>query len=125
MALMKIWSGSRFRTRDPRRDRATDVERLQRVRSALLAALEEARRERDGLQQRVALDYGRAASLLDETEAYEARSSAEEAEISEAERHAGAALARVQGLGGQIALLERLLAELDEAVAWRGEAASA
>ena len=114
MALMKLWSGTRFRTRDPQRDTATDMERLQHVRSALTLALAEARRERDGLQRRVDVDYGRAASLHDEAEDYEFRSTAEEAEIAEAERHAGAALARVQALAGQIALFERLLNELDE-----------
>lgn len=125
MALMKIWQGDRFRTRDPRRDAATDAERLQHVRSALSAALEEARRERDGLQRRVDLDYGRAASLLDEAEDYEFRSPAEEAEIAEAERHAGVALARVRGLAGQIALFERLLNELDESAGWQDAATSA
>jgi hypothetical protein len=125
MALMKTWAGGRFRTRDPRRDTATDVQRLEQVRDALVAALEAARRERDGLQQRVDLGYGRAASLLDEAGAYDSRPAAEEAEIVEAERHAGAALARVHGLKGQIALFERLLSELDEAMAQQGVARSA
>jgi hypothetical protein len=125
MALMKVWSGGRFRTRDPRRDTATDVQRLQQVRDAVLAALEAARRERDGLQRRVEIDYGRAASLLDEAGAYNSRPAAEEAEIVEAERHAGAALARVQGLKGQIALFERLLGELDAAMAQPDVATSA
>jgi hypothetical protein len=125
MALTKIWQGGRFRTRDPRRDMATDTERLQRVRAALLAALDEARGERDGLQRRVDLDYIRAASLLDEAEDYQSRPPAEEAEIAEAERHAGVALARVQGLAGQIALFERLLSELDESTRWQDVATSA
>jgi hypothetical protein len=125
MALMKVWSGDRFRTRDPRRDAATDMQRLQQVRGALLAALDAARRERDGLQRRVDLNYGRAASLLDEAGAYESRPAAEEAEIAEAERHAGAALARVHGLAGQSALFERLLGEIDEAVAGQGVATPA
>jgi hypothetical protein len=117
MALMKAWSGGRFRTRDPQRDMATDRQRLQQVRDAVLAALAAVRHERDGLQRRVDLDYGRAALLLDEAGDYNSRPAAEEAEIAEAERHAGAALARVQELNGQIALFERLLGELDESMA--------
>jgi hypothetical protein len=125
MALMKVWSGDRFRTRDPRRDAATDTQRLQQVRDAVQAALDAARREREGLQRRVDLDYGRAASLLDEAGAYDSRPAAEEAEIAEAERHAGAALTRVEGLARQIALFEHLLSELDEAMAGQDVATSA
>ena len=125
MALMKVWSGDRFRTRDPQRDAATDTQRLLQVREAVLAALVAVRRERDGLQRRVDRDYGRAASLLDEAADYESRPAAEEAEIAEAERHAGAALTRVEGLAGQIALFEHLLSELDEAIAEQDVATSA
>jgi hypothetical protein len=125
MALMKVWSGGRFRTRDPQRDAATDAQRLLQVREAVLAALDAVRRERDGLQRRVDRDYGRAASLLDEAADYESRPAAEEAEIAEAERHAGAALTRVEGLAGQIALFEHLLSELDEAIAEQDVATSA
>jgi hypothetical protein len=125
MALMKVWSGGRFRTRDPQRDAATDTQRLLQVREAVLAALDAVRRERDGLQRRVDRDYGRAASLLDEAADYESRPAAEEAEIAEAERHAGAALTRVEGLAGQIALFEHLLSELDEAIAEQDVATSA
>jgi hypothetical protein len=125
MALIKVWSGDRFRTRDPRRDAATDTQRQQQVRDAVLAALAAARRERDGLQRRVDLDYGRAASLLDEAGDYDSRPAAEEAEIAEAERHAGAALMRVHGLARQIALFEHLLSELDEAMAGQDVTTSA
>jgi hypothetical protein len=122
---MKVWSGDRFRTRDPRRDAATDTQRLQQVRDVVLAALDAVRRERDGLQRRVDRDYGRAASLLDEAGDYDSRPAAEEAEIVEAERHAGAALTRVHSLSAQIALFEHLLRELDEAMAGQDVATSA
>jgi hypothetical protein len=125
MALKKTWSGNRFRTRDPRRDTASDVRRLQQVRDALTTALDAARREQDGLQRRVDRGYGQAASPLDEAGEYDSLPATEEAGIAEAERHADAALARVQGLKGQIALFERLLGELDEAMARQGAATTA
>ena len=101
--------GSRmFRTRSLSRDSATDMKRLASVRAAVLEAIEGARKERDGLQQRIETYQMQAASLLDNTE-YGQRTASEESAISAAEQQVVAGFARVKQITSHIADLGELL----------------
>ena len=87
MALISLRPGA-FRTRNPGRDAETDQARIETVRNAILMALADARRERDGLKQRMSMYYAQAASMLDTSEDYGTRAAADEAKIRvEGSRH--------------------------------------
>ena len=102
-----------FRTRNPGRDAETDQIRLETVRNAITMALADARRERDGLQQRVELYHAQAATMLDNSAGYGRRSVVDEVEISSAEQNAATARARLGQLDAQIERFGILLAELE------------
>lgn len=101
-----------FRTRNPGRDAETDQVRIETVSNAITMALADARRERDGLQQRLELYDARAATMLDNAASYGRRSEKDEAEISSAEQNAASARARIVQLDAQIERFGTLLAEL-------------
>ena len=104
-----------FRSRNPGRDAETDAVRLQTIRGAIAMALADARRERDGLQQRIDFYYARAATMLDSTGDYGARTEADEAAIRSAEQSAANGRQRVAQLDAQIEKFNRLMAALDSA----------
>lgn len=106
-----------FRTRNPGRDAETDQVRLETVRNAITMALADARRERDGLQQRLEMYHARAATMLDNTTSYGRRSVADEMEITSAEQNAVAARARLVQLDAQLERFGTMLAELEIAPA--------
>jgi hypothetical protein len=102
-----------FRTRSPARDATTDRDRLLSVRAAIVAAIESATRERDGLQQRVDDYYASASHILDQA-SFEDRAEGDEQAVREAERHGAAGLARIAAIDAQLVRLNRLLDDLDE-----------
>lgn len=102
-----------FRTRSASRDAGTDRDRLLSVRAAIVAAIESATRERDGLQQRVDDYYASASHILDQA-SFEEREAADEEAVREAERHGAAGLARIAAINAQLLRLNRLLDDLDE-----------
>lgn len=102
-----------FRTRNPGRDAETDQVRLETVRNAIAMALADARRERDGLQQRLELYHAQAATMLDSSASYGRRAAADEEVISSAEQNAAAARSRLVQLDAQIERFGTLLAELE------------
>lgn len=102
-----------FRTRNPGRDAETDQARMETVRNAILMALADARRERDGLQQRMSMYYAQAATMLDTSAEYGERTSSDEAVIRTAEQSAANARRRTTALDEQIARFSALLGELD------------
>jgi hypothetical protein len=102
-----------FRSRNPGRDAETDAVRVETVRNAILMALADARREREGLGQRMDMYYARAATMLDNTADYGARADADEAVIRSAEQSASSARRRLSQLDEQIQRFETLLAQLE------------
>lgn len=102
-----------FRTRDPSRDANTDRDRLLSVRAAIVAAIESATRERDGLQQRVDDYYASASHILDQA-SFEDRAVADEQAVRDAEQHGAAGLRRIAAIDAQLLRLNRLLDDLDE-----------
>src|SRR5690606_17631377 len=102
-----------FRTRNPGRDAETDEARLGTISNAISMALADARRERDGLGQRMNLYYAQAASLLDNSPDYGKRNRTDEAAIGSAENSAARARRRVAHLDVQIEKLEALLAQVN------------
>ena len=84
-----------FRTRNPGRDAETDEARLGTISNAISMALADARRERDGLGQRMNLYYAQAASLLDNSPDYGKRNRTDEAAIGSAENSAARARRRI------------------------------
>lgn len=100
-----------FRSRSPERDAGSDLDRIRMVRSGLQAAIESARREKDGLQGRLDAYSIQVSSLLDEAPEYGERSAEEEAAIVEAERNIGAVRRRLAQLDAQ---LEKLLGTLSQ-----------
>ena len=76
MAILSLRPGA-FRTRNPGRDAETDQARMETVRNAILMALADARRERDGLKQRMSMYYAQAATMLDTSEEYGMRAAAD------------------------------------------------
>jgi len=103
-----------FRTRDPARDANTDLDRMMTIRRAFSDAIADAKRERQGLQQRVDVHYAQATSLLDNSAEYGVRSDEDERSISEAEANAARATARIGRIDAQIAKLNEMLAQFDE-----------
>ncbi|CDP53702.1 hypothetical protein [Devosia sp. DBB001] len=102
-----------FRTRNPGRDAETDSARFETIRNAISMALEDARRERDGLQQRIDMHYAQAATVLDNSDDYAARDPHDEAMIRSAEQNASNGRKRLVQLDNQIQQLNRLLSEVD------------
>src|SRR5215217_7657657 len=101
-----------FRARNPGRDAETDEARLGTISNAISMALADARRERDGLGQRMSLYYAQAATLLDNSADYGRRDRIDEAAIGSAENSAARARQRVAQLDAQIQRLEELLAQV-------------
>ena len=106
-----------FRIRNPGRDAETDQVRLETVRNAIAMALGDARRERDGLQQRFDLYHAQAATMIDTSGDYGTRAAADETVIRSAEQNAANARRRLQMLDVQIGKFTELMAELDSGVA--------
>jgi hypothetical protein len=101
-----------FRTRDPSRDATTDRGRLLTVRAAIVAAIESATRERDGLQQRVDDYYASASHILDQA-SFEDRPASDEKAVRDAEQQGAAGLKRISAINAQLGQLNRLLDDLD------------
>lgn len=101
-----------FRTRNPGRDAETDEARLGTINNAISMALADARRERDGISQRMNLYYAQAAALLDNSPEYGRRDRIDEAAIGSAENSAARARQRMAQLDEQIQRLEELLAQV-------------
>lgn len=112
MAILSLRPGA-FRTRNPGRDAETDQARIETVRNAILMALADARRERDGLKQRMGMYYAQAATVLDASEDYARRAAADEMVIRTAEQGAAAARRRVASLDAQIEKFGILILQLD------------
>lgn len=101
-----------FRTRDPSRDATTDRDRLLPVRAAIVAAMESANRERDGLHRRVDDYYASASHILDQA-SFEDRPVSDEQAVQEAERQGAAGLRRIAAIDAQLLHLNHLLDMLD------------
>lgn len=106
-----------FRVRNQGRDAETDQVRLETVRNAIAMALGDARRERDGLQQRLDLYHAQAATMIDTSGDYGTRAAADETVIRSAEQNAANARRRLQVLDVQIGKFAELMTELDGEVA--------
>jgi hypothetical protein len=102
-----------FRSRNPGRDAETDAARFETIRNAIAMALADARRERDGLQQRIDMHYAQAVSVFDSSDDYAARDPRDEAILRSAEQNAANGRRRVAQLDEQIERLTRLMAEVD------------
>ncbi|WDR03538.1 hypothetical protein PSQ19_05455 [Devosia algicola] len=113
MASMLSWRPKVFRTRNPDRDANTDMDRMMTVRRAIEDAIVSARRERQGLQQRLDVSYAQASNLLDNSGDYGARSSEDEQSILDAEANAAAAKRRIGQIDLQINGLSEVLSEFD------------
>jgi chromosome segregation ATPase len=105
-----------FRTRNTLRDANTDLDRLMTVRRSIVAAIDDATRERQGLQQRLDVYHAQATNLLDNSADYAERASEDERSIREAEANGAAAANRISQIDIQIKRLGEMLAELDRAV---------
>ncbi|MGV8954109.1 MAG: hypothetical protein ACOH2M_23630 [Cypionkella sp.] len=106
-----------FRTRNPGRDAETDEARFGTISNAISMALADARREREGLGQRVNFYYAQASSLLDNSDEYGKRDRADENAIGSAEHNAKRASQRMVQLDEQIVRLEALLEQVDRNMA--------
>lgn len=109
-----------FRARNPGRDAETDEARLGTITNAISMALADARRERDGLSQRMNMYYAQAAALLDHSPEYGRRDRIDEAAIGSAENSASRARQRVAQLDLQIQRLEELLGTASHSFAANG-----
>ena len=109
-----------FRTRNPGRDTETDEARLATITNAISMALADARRERDGLGQRMNMYYAQAAALLDNSPEYGRRNRVDEAAIGSAENSAARARQRVAQLDQQIQRLEELQGQVRHSFAANG-----
>ena len=103
-----------FRTRSPERDQEQDRTRIGRMRRVVMAELQSAIDERDGLTRRRERDYAVAATSLSQLGEFGERSVADEQSISELERNAARANTRINNLNVQIESIHRLLALLNE-----------
>src|SRR5689334_4369504 len=101
MASILSFASRVFRTRDPARDTATDRDRLMTIRSSIVAAIDSAIRERDGLRRRVDNYFASASHILDQA-GFEERSAHDEAAVVEAERQGSAGLERIAAIDAQI-----------------------
>ncbi|MGB3337824.1 MAG: hypothetical protein WBA73_11655 [Devosia sp.] len=109
-----------FRARNPGRDAETDEARLGTITNAISMALADARRERDGLGQRMNMYYAQAAALLENSPEYGKRDRLDEADIGSAENSAARARQRVAQLDTQIERLEALLGQVGQSLAANG-----
>lgn len=105
-----------FRTRNPGRDVETDEARFGTIRNAISMALSDARREREGLGQRLNLYHAQAASLMDNTGEYGQRDQADETALDNAGHSAARARQRLAELDLQIARLEGFMAQVDQSL---------
>ncbi len=103
-----------FRTRNAGRDAETDEARFGTIRNAISMAVTDARRERDGLSQRLNFYYAQATTLMDNSAEYGKRERVDEAAIDTAGKNATGARQRIAHLDDQIARLEELLKQLDQ-----------
>lgn len=110
-----------FRTRNPGRDAETDEARLGTISNAISMALNDARRERDGISQRMNMYYAQASSLLDNSPEYGKRERIDEAAIGSAENSAARARQRVAQLDSQILRLEEMLVQLGNSFSAKAE----
>ena len=110
-----------FRARNPGRDAETDEARLATVSNAISMALADARRERDGLGQRMNLYYAQAATMLDNSPEYGKRDRIDEAAIGSAENSAARARQRLVQLDSQIARLEEVLGQVGQSFSSKPE----
>lgn len=106
-----------FRARNPGRDAETDEARLGTISNAISMALADARRERDGLGQRMNHYYAQAAAIMDNSAEYGRRDRVDEAAIGSAENSAARARQRVAQLDSQILKLEELLVQVSQSFA--------
>jgi hypothetical protein len=83
------------------------------VRRAVVAAIESATRERDGLKQRVDDYYAAASHILDQAEFGE-RSARDEQAVVEAEQQGSAGLRRIAAINLQLKRLNSVLDFVDE-----------
>jgi len=113
MASILSFASRVFRTRDPARDASTDRDRLLTIRAAIVAAIEAATRERDGLRQRVEDYYASASHILDQG-SFEQRSADDGRAVAEAERQGSAGLRRVAAIELQLQRLNALLSVFDQ-----------
>ncbi|SMQ76012.1 hypothetical protein SAMN06295905_2506 [Devosia lucknowensis] len=102
-----------FRSRNAGRDAETDAARIETVRNAITMALNDARRERDGLQGRIDLYHAQAASIMDHSGDYGWRDRADETAIGSAESKAANGRRRIAQLNDQIERFEKLIADLE------------
>jgi len=112
MASILSFASMVFRTRDPARDAATDRDRLMSIRATIVAAIDSATRERDGLRQRVDAYFASASHILDQAE-FEERPAEDETAIVEAERQGSAGLRRIAAIDAHLDRLNDMLAYLD------------
>ena len=110
-----------FRSRNPGRDSETDEARFGTISNAIAMALADARRERDGLGQRMNFYYAQAATLLDNSAEYGRRDPVEESAIGSAENNGARARRRMAQLDDQIQRLEDLMAQVDRTLAPKTE----
>jgi hypothetical protein len=104
---------STFRTRNRRRDMATDAARLARVRQAVDLAIIDIEREREGLQRRVDFYLAKASSLMDETGDFSNRTVEDETELRTAEQHISEARHRLGTLANEAVQFAKLLEMVD------------
>ena len=83
------------------------------VRAAVVAAIESATSEREGLKQRVDDYYAAASHILDQAEFGE-RSARDEQAVVEAEQHGSAGLRRIAAINLQLKRLNSVLDLVDE-----------
>jgi hypothetical protein len=110
-----------FRSRNPGRDSETDEARFGTISNAIAMALADARRERDGLGQRMNFYYAQAATLMDNSAEYGRRDPVEESAIGSAENNGARARRRMAQLDDQIQRLEDLMAQVDRTLAPKTE----
>lgn len=106
-----------FRSRNPSRDAETDEARFGTISNAIAMALADARRERDGLGQRMNFYYAQAATLMDNSADYGKREPLDERAIGSAEQNGSRARQRMAQLDTQIQRLEDLLGQVDRTLA--------
>ena len=116
MALLSLRPRA-FRARNPGRDAETDEARFGTISNAIAMALTDARRERDGLSQRMDFYYAQASTMLDNSPEYSRRDRIDEAAIGSAENSAARGRQRLAQLDDQIARLEGLLAQVGQGAA--------
>ena len=110
-----------FRSRNPGRDAETDEARFGTISNAIAMALADARRERDGLGQRMNFYYAQAATLMENSAEYGRRDPLDDRAIGSAEQNGSRARQRMAQLDAQIQRLEDLLGQVDRTLAPKAE----